>query len=186
MFDAYTSDTHFGHKMLIERGYRPFKTVEEMDECLIDNYNSWITDDMTVAFLGDCFLTVMPRCIEIMKRLRGRKFLVWGGHDRSFSAMLRMGFCGVTHTMDVRIAGKVCTLCHFPFSGTPKHDSKEIDERFPELRPHKKKGQVLIHGHTHLPTRANGHTINVCVDAWNFRPAMEYQVRALVEGMGIK
>jgi calcineurin-like phosphoesterase family protein len=181
MFDAYIADTHFGHKMLIERGYRPFKSVKEMDECLIDNYNAYITNDMTVAWLGDCFLTVMPRCIDIMKALKGRKFLIWGGHDGTFSSMLRMGFCGVTYSMDVQIAGTVCTLCHFPHSGTPKHDSAKVDERFPELRPKKKKGQVLIHGHTHLTTKVSGSSINVCVEAWGGRPAMSYEIEGCVK-----
>jgi calcineurin-like phosphoesterase family protein len=186
MFDAYWSDPHFGHKMLIERGYRPFGSIQEMNRELVHNYNRVIKPDMTVAWLGDCFLTVMPVCGEIMSALNGRKFLIWGGHDRSFSAMLRMGFSGVTYTMDVRIAGITCTLCHFPYSGTPKHDSKEVDERFPEMRPRKKRGQVLIHGHTHQQKKVKDRCINVCVDAWDFAPAMEHEIYDLVEEMQIK
>jgi calcineurin-like phosphoesterase family protein len=181
MFDAYWSDPHFGHKMLIEKGHRPFDTVEEMNENLIERYNSYITKDMTVAWLGDCFFTTMPEAIDIMKALNGRKFLIWGGHDGTFSSMLRMGFCGVTYSMDVQIAGTVCTLCHFPHSGTPKHDSAEVDERFPEMRPKKKKGQVLIHGHTHLTAKVSGSSINVCVDAWDWCPAMSYEIQEYVK-----
>lgn len=95
-----------------------------------------------------------------------------------------MGFCGVTYTMDIRMYGTVCTLSHFPYEGTPKHDSKEIDERFPHLRPKKKKGQMLIHGHTHKKKQYLNGMINVCVDAWGFRPAMACNVRNLVTNKG--
>jgi len=186
MFDAYWSDPHFGHRLLIEKKYRPFDSVQAMNRALVYNYNRHITNDMTVAWLGDCFFTTMPVACDIMKALNGRKFLIWGGHDKTFSAMLRMGFCGVTQTMDVRLAGVTCTLCHFPHTGTPKHDTEEVDERFPELRPHRKRGQVLIHGHTHRTQKVKDRTINVSVDAWDFRPAMRGEIEQLVEGMRIE
>ena len=181
MFNAYWADPHFGHERTIELCPRPFRDVEQMNEALIDNYNSYVTEDMIVAWLGDCFFTTMPEAQEIMQQLNGRKVLIWGGHDKSFSAMLRMGFSAVTYQMDVRISSRVCTLCHFPYEGTPKHDTEEDDTRFAHMRPIKKKGQVLIHGHTHQKKILNGNMINVGVDAWDYKPVMWYRLTPYIE-----
>jgi calcineurin-like phosphoesterase family protein len=92
-----------------------------------------------------------------------------------------MGFCGVTTAMSIRLAGRVCTLCHFPYAGVSRHDSSEVDDRYFALRPVKKKGQVLIHGHTHMKTKMVGSAINVCVDAWDFRPVMPHDIIVLLQ-----
>lgn len=181
MFDAFWADPHFGHKMLIEKGHRPFDTVEEMNETLIERYNSRISTDMIVAWLGDCFFTLAPETRKIMLRLRGRKFLIWGGHDRGFTSMLDKGFCGVAYTMDVRIAGVTCTLSHFPHAGT-KHAREmctdEVDDRYEHLRPIRKRGQFLIHGHTHQKVKVRDNMIHVGVDARDFYPTMEQTIAA--------
>jgi calcineurin-like phosphoesterase family protein len=180
MFDAYIADTHFGHARIIELCQRPFKDVEEMNRALIDNYNSYITQDMTVAWLGDCFFTPTPVAADIMRQLNGRKVLIWGGHDRSFSAMLRIGFSAVTTQMGVIISGRVCTLSHFPYQGSSER-GPDPDTRYPDLRPMKKKGQALIHGHTHQKKILNGTMIHVGVDAWDYKPVMWYRLAPYVE-----
>ncbi|MEY2701981.1 MAG: phage Bobb, partial [Bacteroidota bacterium] len=51
----FTSDTHFFHEKMIdyEKTSRSFSSVEEMDEILISNWNSKITDNDIVYHLGD-------------------------------------------------------------------------------------------------------------------------------------
>jgi calcineurin-like phosphoesterase family protein len=51
------SDPHFGHKMLVETGMRPFSTVEEHDETIINNINELVHRDDKLWILGDFALT---------------------------------------------------------------------------------------------------------------------------------
>lgn len=78
-----TSDTHFFHKKILEfeRAARPFSSVEEMNEVLIDNWNSVVTKRDTVWHLGDvCFGKIEN--LEILSRLNGTKNLILGNHDQ--------------------------------------------------------------------------------------------------------
>jgi calcineurin-like phosphoesterase family protein len=72
-----TSDTHFGHNNIIKYCNRPFKTSQEMDETLIKNYNSVVSNDDHVYFLGDFSMSNDPEYLNyIFHRLHGRKFLI--------------------------------------------------------------------------------------------------------------
>ena len=74
----FTSDTQFGHaKMLTFYNYdgvreRPFDTVEECDELMIENWNKGVRPQDKVYFLGD--LVLNKKSIQnVMSRLKGRK-----------------------------------------------------------------------------------------------------------------
>lgn len=75
------SDTHFGHENIIRYCNRPFRTVEEMDEAMIKNWNAVVTNKDVVIHLGDFCLTNKERCIEILNKLNGKKILIKGNHD---------------------------------------------------------------------------------------------------------
>lgn len=49
----FTSDTHFGHANIINLCKRPFRDVNHMNDMLVENWNSVITDDDIVFHLGD-------------------------------------------------------------------------------------------------------------------------------------
>ena len=77
------SDTHFNHKNIIEYCNRPFKSVEEMNDTLIKNWNDVVSNDDTVFFLGDFCLGPREEIIKIASQLNGHKILVMGNHDRA-------------------------------------------------------------------------------------------------------
>lgn len=71
----FTADTHFGSERALTLSRRPFKTVEEMDETLINNWNSVVGKDDIVYHLGDF------GNYEIVKRLNGKVTLIWGNYE---------------------------------------------------------------------------------------------------------
>lgn len=83
----FTSDTHFGHKNILEyeKEARPFKTLEEMHETLINNWNNTVGKKDTVYHLGD--FAFGRDNIGIAGELNGRKKLVMGNHD-TYSSLL--------------------------------------------------------------------------------------------------
>ena len=47
------SDTHWYHENIIKLCHRPFLSAKEMNEKLIENWNSVVSRDDTVYHLGD-------------------------------------------------------------------------------------------------------------------------------------
>ena len=47
------ADTHFGDENIIKFEGRPFKSVKEMNQTMIENWNSVVSDEDTVFVLGD-------------------------------------------------------------------------------------------------------------------------------------
>lgn len=69
----FTSDLHLGHENCIRLCNRPFSSIEEMDETLIENWNRKITGKDTVYILGDLIYRNQKPPEEYLRRLRGKK-----------------------------------------------------------------------------------------------------------------
>lgn len=76
------SDTHFGHKNIIDYENRPFSDVTEMNESLITNWNSVVSSEDIVYHLGDiAFGMTFSQLSEIFSRLNGEIQIIMGNHD---------------------------------------------------------------------------------------------------------
>lgn len=80
------SDPHFDHANILTftdaggKPLRPFKSVEDMNETMIENWNGVVQTDDRVYLLGD--VAFHPRSFErIIPRLKGRIVLVPGNHE---------------------------------------------------------------------------------------------------------
>lgn len=79
------SDTHFTHHGVCTflRGdgskLRPWDNVEEMDEYMVQKWNSVVSPNDRVYHLGD--VVINRKALSILERLNGRKVLIKGNHD---------------------------------------------------------------------------------------------------------
>lgn len=77
-----TADTHFGHALMLTAHKRPFSSTAEMNEALIEAWNSAVQGDDTVWHLGDFAMKLdAAEVSDIWYRLNGRKHLILGNHD---------------------------------------------------------------------------------------------------------
>lgn len=117
----FTSDTHFNHANIIKYCNRPFVSVNEMNEQLINNWNSVVGNDDVVYHLGDIgfFNSNTPEQYtlkSIIQKLNGRIYLIMGNHDDwnliNKNAKL---FAGITNAGHVYINNIKVYLNHFPY-----------------------------------------------------------------------
>ena len=122
----FTSDTHFDHKNIIKYCNRPFSSVQEMNQGLINNWNSVINPDDIVFHLGDVSFGGNTNLINYISQLNGHIILIKGNHDRK----LQQSICDKLfdyscQQLTLNIDGITVFLNHFPFlcfSGTYKTD----------------------------------------------------------------
>lgn len=117
----YISDLHFGHKNILRFDSRPFFTLEEMKEALIENWNKVVKKNDEVYVLGDMFWN-NKEAPAILERLKGKKFLVLGNHDRINATMAKY-FVWCDRRMEIiRDGDDKVVLCHFPIAHWPGQD----------------------------------------------------------------
>ena len=73
-----TSDLHFGHDREFVWKARGFNSVEEMNEKIIENFNSVIEPDDILYLLGDCMLGNTDMDLSL---INGKKIFIRGNHD---------------------------------------------------------------------------------------------------------
>lgn len=79
----FTGDLHFGHENVIRFDNRPYKSVDEMNEDLIQKWNNKVSPGDIVYVLGDLiWKTYNESAADLIKRLNGQIILIKGNHDR--------------------------------------------------------------------------------------------------------
>lgn len=114
----YTGDLHFGHAAVIRFDNRPFDTIEEMDQALINYWNSRVRGDDTVYIVGDlCYRSEHP-AEWYLQQLKGKKYLILGNHDepilKNQAALSYLE--GVDRMMEIRDGDNKIHLCHYPLA----------------------------------------------------------------------
>lgn len=171
------SDTHFNHKNIIQYEDRPFKSVEEMNNALIKNWNAVVKPEDTVIHLGDVALGHESDLKWIIPSLNGHKILIRGNHDtKSKNFYLEAGFDEVRPSFIENFNGIEIFFSHEP-------QSRPGDKRDPY--------DLHFYGHVHskdfhgaYPTIArNGACL--CVERWNYTPVELNKVIEMCKNSGI-
>lgn len=154
----FTSDTHYGHRRILEYSHRPFPTVEQMGEEMVQNWNDYVTDDATVFHLGDFAIGPWRQTHAIMSRLRGRIRYVFGNHDHDIRGRpaLHGRFTSIHDMIQIKVRDadahggyQRITLCHFALETWNKAH----------------RGAWHLHGHSHSSLAPRGKRLDVGVDA---------------------
>ena len=77
----FIADTHFNHTNIIKYCNRPFNNTHEMNEYIIQKWNSVVKKDDTVYHLGDVGFGSLQEVKNLVERLNGTKILLRGNHD---------------------------------------------------------------------------------------------------------
>jgi len=158
MSTFYVSDCHFGHEAIISLCNRPFKTVEEMNETLINNWNSCVKHDDTIYHLGDFAWRDHK---AILSRLHGKIFFILGNHDKG----LQQIFTNLPQILDIKVNGQFITLCHYPMKSWNKS--------------HYGAWQLYGHHHSNLLDDEETWSTDVGMDRWNCKPVSFEQLQEL-------
>lgn len=112
----FTSDQHFNHKNIIKYCNRPFSSVSEMNEKLIENWNNVVSDSDIVFHLGDFAFGGSSLYKDILDRLNGSIYLILGNHDnKALKNFKHEKVKGIGQQMLIEIDNQRIYLNHYPF-----------------------------------------------------------------------
>ena len=160
----FTSDTHFLHENILTLGSgRPFKTIDEHDQFIVDAWNARINKGDRVFHLGDFMMGDRRRFEEFFRKLNGRIFMVLGNHDRPRGWENYFEHVCKRFELDTK-AGKIL-MRHAPNSLDPwSQGSRDLVQEEPG-------GFAwFFHGHVHNRWARRGKFVNVGVDVRDFEP----------------
>ena len=158
----YISDLHLNHANIINMCGRPFADVDLMNQILIDNWNTTITNKDIVYFLGDfAFKCNQEQATNLLRQLNGKKYFIKGNHDKTTwlnrikEEKLIEGWFDYKEIND---NGRMVILCHYPL-----HSWNGLY-----------RGSYHLYGHVHNLTVENNEwqyrRYNVSVEAINYTP----------------
>lgn len=164
MNNFFISDTHFFHdntwlkfKRADGTPLRNFSATWEMNEYMIEKWNSVVKQGDKVNHLGDVTFRYDRPFKELMSRLNGHKRLLLGNHDKIKGTCLLDYFEKVDLWKGFKLKGDLkkysFTCSHIPLILSSLRD-----------------GKFNVHGHTHASCLEDKHYINVSVEVRDYTP----------------
>lgn len=183
------SDLHFYHNNIIHFQSRPYKSVEEMNDAIVKQWNSQAAKGDIVYVIGDFSFGNYKQTKEIISKLNGQIVLIRGNHDDRFTTrtFLNIGMHDVYDNLIIKLAGIKILLCHYPYreawyKSLWKKLTGKTHKRWYQQLFLKDMGMPLIHGHFHTGKLFKGRIINVAWDI-NKRLISENEIIAQLKGL---
>ncbi len=160
----FTADLHLGHDNIRRHCRRPFATVEEMDDAIVANWNKAVGAHDLVYIVGDF---AWKHHNTHLARLKGKKILVTGNHDKMSLDCLR-NFTEVHQLLARTFDKQLVVMCHYCM--TVWHSSCH--------------GAWHLYGHSHgrIKEQPNIPRCDVGVDVWDFFPVPWEAIRLKLQG----
>ena len=156
----FTSDTHFDHTLMVnERG---FSSKDEMNENLIQKWNEVVSNNDIVYHLGDFAFCDRKRYEEFYDRLKGKKHLILGNHDKKVYSE----WTSVQQVLLLKTFNRIIWLSHYPHYSWP----------------HSHYNSWHLYGHCHGKLKTSKLSIDVGVDNYG-RPISLEEVISIIEGI---
>ena len=152
----FTSDTHYGSKNIIKYCNRPYSSVEEMNEAIINNFNSRVTKHDLTYFLGDN-VWGHNNYKAFFEQLNGQKIIILGNHDNKQSykkLLIDNVISGLYDIKHITVDNDFITLCHYPMRSWNRAYH----------------GSYMLYGHVHNTITDYGRSCDVGIDKWNYHP----------------
>ena len=169
-----SSDLHFNHNKEFVWKERGFSSVEEMNEIIVDNFNSILTDDDHLYLLGDCCMGLNDISMPYLKHIKGHKHLIIGNHDtiaRITEYQNRNIFESIEFGDRIKYHKTCFILSHYPMLVGNASNEKVWN----------------LHGHTHQKHKFGSvpQCYHVGVDSHNCYPISLEQIHANIQGVDI-
>lgn len=165
----YTSDLHLGHAKIIELCYRPFSSVEDMDDTIISSINDAVRPSDELIIAGDfCMDRTLVQAYRKLIRCRNIHFIT-GNHDSAKRIVYDLAFSSVSEILELRSIvepGKAITVCHYAMRTWNKS--------------HRGAWQLYGHSHGMLPDDPNLLSFDIGVDCHEFSPISETRVKEIM------
>ncbi len=176
----FLSDHHFGHANICkftidDKGtrLRPFSSVEEMDELIVENHNKTVKPSDHFYALGD--VAMDKRKLGIVQRLNGHKRLIMGNHDiYDYQEYVKAGFKKI---MACRVLDNIL------FTHIPVHTSN-LGRFKANVHGHIHAGTVMFEQtHPGWPTgmQPDRRYLNVCCEKLNYTPISLEEIKKLIQ-----
>ncbi|MEM1321094.1 MAG: phosphoesterase [Bacteroidota bacterium] len=169
----FTSDHHFGHENIIKFCNRPFDSLEEMNETMIERWNEKVGRWDEVYHLGDFALTHKEQLEEILDRLNGKIHLIVGNHEKT-ALQLTKKFQWVKEYYELKVKDPDChngvqriILFHYAMR-TWRGASR-------------KNWHLYGHSHGNLPDLEDHLSFDVGVDCHDFYPLAYEEVKTIMQ-----
>lgn len=154
----FTADQHYGHTNIIQHCARPFTSVGEMDDALINRHNSKVLPDDLVISVGDFSFRNRTPSRHYRQRLNGRFLFVKGNHDKHPE---KAGFEWVYDVVLVTIDTTPVWVSHYPHLSWPRYG----------------RGAIHVWGHCHGTVQGKPRSMDVGVDTNHFDPYSWEQIQ---------